>query len=145
MNFFTCIGIARVSKREQGGDRRFGGVNMTRKTKAAEVAIALQDELDAMLASQLLVVHTTAMDCYRRAANAANDAERLEHVNHAIKLSRAFAMLIEALVRHRVAPHKVARIVRLQAGGEAVGTLAGRAVQKNSAEQPHAPARAYAA
>jgi hypothetical protein len=64
--------------------------------------ISPRDELEGMMVAQLITVHNVAMECYRRAAIPEQHAEaRRENLAQAGKLSRTFAMLIEALNRHR--------------------------------------------
>jgi hypothetical protein len=55
-----------------------------------------------MMVAQLITAHNVAMECYRRAAIPEQHAEaRRENLAQAGKLSRTFAMLVEALNRHR--------------------------------------------
>jgi hypothetical protein len=64
--------------------------------------ISPRDELEGMMVAQLITAHNAVMDCYRRAAIPEQHAEaRRENLAQAGKLSRTFAMLLEALNRHR--------------------------------------------
>jgi putative tryptophan/tyrosine transport system substrate-binding protein len=61
-----------------------------------------KDELEGMMAAQLIAAHNAAMECYRRAMiDKQNPEARRENLAHAGKLSRTFATLLEALNRHR--------------------------------------------
>jgi hypothetical protein len=76
------------------------------KVRAIVVAgltgIAPRDEVEGMIAAQLLACHDTAMACFRPAL-AANKSPVIfrDFLNQARKLSRSFAMLLDALNRHR--------------------------------------------
>jgi hypothetical protein len=63
--------------------------------------IAPRDELEGIMAAQLIAAHAAAMDCYRRAAQEERDGERQDHLNQAARLSRASATLLTALQRCR--------------------------------------------
>src|SRR5258708_937691 len=68
----------------------------------AMLGIAPQDEIEGMLAGQLLAAHNAVMECHRRATVEGQPFEiRQAELNVAGKLSRTFAALIEALDRHR--------------------------------------------
>jgi len=69
-------------------------------TVAALVGIQPNDELEGMLAAQLIAAHNAAMECYRRAMIAKQTVEgRHENLAQANKLSRTYATLLEALNR----------------------------------------------
>jgi hypothetical protein len=71
-------------------------------TTAALVGIGPKDELEAMLAAQMIAGHNAAMECHRRAMHSEQTLEgRRENLSQANKLSRTFATLLEALNRHR--------------------------------------------
>src|SRR6516164_10861793 len=71
-------------------------------TVAALVGIGPRDELEGMLAAQLLAAHNAAMECYRRAMIGEQTFEaRRENLSQANKLSRTYAVLLDALNRHR--------------------------------------------
>ena len=55
-----------------------------------------------MIAAQLLAAHNAAMECYRRAMLGEQTFEgRRENLSQANKLSRSYAVLLEALNGHR--------------------------------------------
>jgi hypothetical protein len=69
---------------------------------AGLMGIGPKDELEGMLAAQLMAAHHAAMECYRRAMLGEQTFEgRKENLNQANKLSRTYATLLEALNRHR--------------------------------------------
>jgi hypothetical protein len=71
-------------------------------TVAALVGIGPKDELEGMMAAQLIAAHNAAMECYRRAMIGEQTVEgRRENLNQANKLSRTWATLLEALNKHR--------------------------------------------
>ena len=71
-------------------------------TVAALIGIGPQDELEAMMAAQLIAAHNAAMECYRRAMIGEQTFNgRRENLGQASKLSRTFTTLLEALNRHR--------------------------------------------
>ncbi|MBN8957380.1 MAG: hypothetical protein J0H17_12555 [Rhizobiales bacterium] len=116
-------------------------------TIAALVGIAPKDELEGMMAAQLVAAHNAAMECYRRAMIGEQTFEgRRENLAQANKLSRTYAALLEALNRHRGKGQQKVTVehVHVHAGGQAVvgmvaatGQPGGGDVSKFE-EQPHA-------
>jgi|SRR5215475_11709014 len=93
----------------------------------AMLGIAPRDELEGMLAAQLLASHFAAMECYRRAMLAEQTFEgRRENLNHANKLSRTYATLLEALNRHRGKGQQKVTVehVHVHSGGQAIASAA---------------------
>jgi hypothetical protein len=118
-------------------------------TVAALLGIAPRDEIEGMLATQLVACHNASMECYRRAMLGEQTFEgRRENLNQANKLSRTYATLLETLNRHRGkgAQQKViVEHVNVAAGGQAiVGNVEapGGGVTTKREEQPHALAYA---
>ena len=117
-------------------------------TVAALMGIAPKDELEGMMAAQLVAAHNAAMECYRRAMIGEQTFEgRRENLAQANKLSRTHAALLEALNRHRGKGQQKVTVehVHVHAGGQAVvGMVAppsgqpGGGDRNNSEEQPHA-------
>jgi hypothetical protein len=74
-------------------------------TVAALVGIGPMDELEGMMAAQLIAAHNAAMECYRRAMLGEQTFEgRRENLSQANKLSRTYATLLEALNRSGQGP-----------------------------------------
>jgi hypothetical protein len=90
--------------------------------------IAPKDELEGMIAAQLLAAHNAVMECHRRSMLGEQTFEgRRENLSQANKLSRTFATLLEALNRYRGKGQQKVTVehVHVHAGGQAVvGTVA---------------------
>jgi hypothetical protein len=103
-----------------------------------------------MIAAQLLAAHNSAMECYRRAMFAEQTFEgRRENLSQANKLSRSFAVSLDALNRHRGKGQQKVTVehVHVHDGGQAiVGTVENRGggITPKSEEQPHAKQIAHA-
>jgi len=113
-------------------------------TGAALVGIAPKNEIEGMIAAQLLACHSASMECYRRAMlDEQTFAGRSENLSQANKLSRTYAVLLDALNRHRGKGQQKVTVehVHVHEGGQAiVGNLENRgggALTKIE-EQPHA-------
>jgi hypothetical protein len=92
-------------------------------TVAALVGIRPGDELEGMLAAQLLAAHNAAMECYRRAMIGEQTFEgRRENMSQANKLSRTYAVLLDALNRHRGKGQQKVTVehVHVHQGGQAI-------------------------
>jgi hypothetical protein len=94
---------------------------------AALNGIAPKDEVEGMIAAQLIAAHNATMECYRRAMVDGQTSEsRRENLNQANKLSRTYAVLLEALNRHRGKGQQKVTVehVHVHSGGQAiVGTI----------------------
>jgi hypothetical protein len=106
---------------EQTRDQQFHAV------MAGLIGIAPKDELEGMMAAQLIAAHSAAMECYRRAMHGEQTLEgRRENLSQANKLSRTYATLLEALNRHRGKGQQKVTVehVHVHSGGQAiVGTV----------------------
>jgi hypothetical protein len=116
---------------------------------AALIGIAPKDELESMMAAQLVAAHNAAMECYRRAMIGDQTFEgRRENLSQVNKLSRTWAMLLDALNRHRGKGQQKVTVehVHVHAGGQAmVGMVTpGGGGHRNAEEQPHAKQIAHA-
>jgi hypothetical protein len=113
-------------------------------TVAALHGIKPRDELEGMLAAQLLAAHNAAMECHRRAMLPEQTFQgRSEALSQANKLSRTYATLLEALNRHRGKGQQKVTVehVHVYEGGQAiVGHVegAGGGVRTKREGQPHA-------
>ena len=114
----------------------------------ALIGIAPRDELEGMIAAQLVACHNASMECYRRAMIGEQTFEgRRENLSQANKLSRTYATLLEALNRHRGKGTQKVTVehVHVHEGGQAiVGNVQspGGGFAPKSKEQPHALAYA---
>jgi hypothetical protein len=119
-------------------------------TVAALVGIGPRDELEGMMAAQLIAAHNAAMECYRRAMIGEQTFEgRRENLAQANKLSRTYATLLEALNRHRGKGQQKVTVehVHVHAGGQAVVGIVdnpGRGSQHKSEDQCDAKQIAHA-
>jgi hypothetical protein len=109
----------------------------------AMAGISPKDELEGMMAAQLVASHNAAMECYRRAMLSEQTFEgRRENLNQASKMSRTHAALVEALNRHRGKGQQKMTVehVHVHAGGQAVVGVVEPPGGGNSKfeEQPHA-------
>ena len=96
----------------------------------------------------ICIVYNASMECYRRAMIGDQSFEgRRENLNHANKLSRTYATLLEALNRYRGkgAQKVTVEHVHVHEGGQAiVGNVESRGggFAPKSKDQPHALAHA---
>ena len=97
------------------------------------------------MAAQLIAAHSATMECYRRAMIGEQTfAGRSENLSQANKLSRTFAMLLDALNRHRGKGQQKVTVkhVHVHAGGQAivgaVGTPGGGMGPESEEQPPHA-------
>ncbi|MBV9825128.1 MAG: hypothetical protein JO001_05580 [Alphaproteobacteria bacterium] len=110
---------------------------------AAMIAVKPADELEGMLAAQLVAVHSAAMEAYRRAMISEQTAYgRDSNLKHAVKLSRVYTELLQALGKHRGKGQQKVTVehVHVHQGGQAiVGAVAtgGRGGTRIE-DQPHA-------
>ena len=117
---------------------------------AALVGISPADELESMIAAQLIAAHNAAMECYRRAMIGEQTFDgRRENLSQANKLSRTYAVLLDALNRHRGKGQQKVTVehVHVRSGGQAVvGMLGppGGGDQSKLEDQSHAKQIAYA-
>ena len=113
-------------------------------TVAGLVGIGPKDELEGMIAAQLLAAYNAAMECYRRAMIGEQSFEgRRENLSQANKLSRTYAVLLDALNHHRGKGQQKVTVehVHVHSGGQAVVGMVetpGGGSQPKSKEQPHA-------
>ena len=92
-------------------------------TVAALIGIAPKDELEGMMAAQLVAAHNAAMECYRRAMIGEQTFEgRRDNLAQANKLFRTYATLLEALNRHRGKGQQKVTVehVHVHSGGQAM-------------------------
>jgi hypothetical protein len=96
-------------------------------TAAALFGIEPKDEVEGMIAAQLIAAHNATMECYRRAmVNEQTFESRRENLSQANKLSRTYAVLLDALNRHRGKGQQKVTVehVHVHSGGQAiVGTI----------------------
>ena len=92
-------------------------------TIGALAGIGPKDELEGMMAAQLIAAHNAAMECYRCAMVGDQTFKSWqENLNQANKLSRTLATLLEALNKHRGKGQQKVTVehVHVHAGGQAM-------------------------
>jgi hypothetical protein len=102
------------------------------------------DEIEAMLASQMVATHFASMRAMRNLKNSDTVAAQDSNGNIAIKLMRTYTMQIEALNRYRGKGQQKMTVehIHVHAGGQAIvgqvsNNKGGGAISKTM-EQPHA-------
>jgi hypothetical protein len=101
--------------------------------------IAPKDDIEGMIAAQLVGAHNAAMECYRRAMNISAAPQSVaDLLNQANKLSRTYSILLESLDKHRGKPPQKVQVEHIHRHihlhGEAAGEGGGEKIQG----QPHA-------
>lgn len=112
----------------------------SRAAVAALGGIAPRDEVEGMLAAQMVACHAAAMECYRRAMISGQSHEgRQQNLNYAARLSRTYALHMEALDKHRGKGQQTVRVehVTVNAGGQAI---VGHVETKPGGGSPEKPA-----
>ena len=109
----------------------------------AMVGISPQDESEGMLAAQMVACHNAAMECFRRAMIKEQPlAGRQQNLSFANKLTRTYALAMEALDKHRGKGQQKVTVehVHVHQGGQAIvgNVQTGAGVQPKSEEQPDA-------
>jgi len=85
--------------------------------------IGAKDELEGLLAVQMMGVHNLALECLKRASLEKQTTEAMDaNINRATKLLRTFTAQMEALNRHRgkISQQVVAGNVNVNEGGRAI-------------------------
>ena len=107
-----------------GSDPKPERINTLRQAAAtALIGIAPKDEVEGMIAAQLLACHNATMECYRRAMlPGQTHVGWNDNLNHASKLSRTYATLLETLNRHRGKGQQKVTVehVHVHQGGQAI-------------------------
>lgn len=105
---------------------------------AALSGIAPQDEIEGMLAAQLVATHNGAMECLRLAIISGQLLPAIDQaLNQANKLCRTFATLLDALNRYRGKGQQKVTVehVHVQPGGQAVvGVIEGEGSRSKNAK-----------
>jgi len=81
------------------------------------------DEVEGMLATQMVATHNAAMECFRRAMIPAQSSQgRDQNLRHASKLLSLYSRQIEVLNKHRGKGQQKVTVeyVNIEAGGQAV-------------------------
>ena len=110
---------------------------------AAVTGIGAKDEIEGMLATQMVAAHTAIITTLHRQKEAETLLGRERYGNLAVKLLRTFAAQVEALQRYRGKGQQHIRVehVDVHAGGQAIvgAVTAGEGGKEKSEEQVLAP------
>jgi hypothetical protein len=89
---------------------------------AAVSGIGARDEIEGMLATQMVATHLAAMTALRRVKISENVAQQDSNGNLAVKLLRTFTAQVEALQRYRGKGQQKVTVehVHVNAGGQAI-------------------------
>ncbi len=107
--------------------------------------IAPRDEMEGMLAVQMVACHNAAIECYRRAMLENQTFEgRQAALNQANRLTRSYTTLMETLNKNRGKGQQkmTVKYVHVHEGGQAivgnVDRTTGGGVEREIEDQPHA-------
>ena len=110
---------------------------------AALIGIKPADEIEGMLAAQMVATHNAAMKLLQRLKSVETIQQQDSAGNLATKLLRTYATQVEALQRYRGKGQQKVTVehVHVHSGGQAiVGTVQGGGAPRKSEDQPHAQA-----
>ena len=93
-----------------------------RDVVAALVGIEPKTPVEAMIATQMISLHNAVADSLRMAREL-SEALRGVHLDHANRLSRTFAALVEAFERVRNKGRQTVVVQHVYSGGQAVGAV----------------------
>ena len=102
---------------------------------AALTGIGPRDEIEAMLATQMVATHVAAVKALKRLKASVNTTQQDSNGNLAVKLLRTFTMQLEALQRYRGKGQQKVTVehVHVNAGGQAiVGVVHPPAMKKSN-------------
>ena len=104
------------------------------------------NEVEAMLATQMAVVHARSMQALTRMNWATSQGDYELAGNFAVKLTRTFTMQLEALAKLRRGGEQVVKVVHVYANQAVVGdvSLGGGGGKYGKGGQPHEPVDARA-
>jgi hypothetical protein len=126
-----------------GSPSRPPGIEDINRALAAVTGIEARDEIEGMLATQMVATHFAAISALRRLKGSETVPQQDSNGNLAVKLLRTFTMQVEALQRYRGKGQQKVTVehVHVHAGGQAiVGAVnPGRANKGKSREQADAP------
>lgn len=108
--------------------------------------IAPRDELECMLAAQMVAIHMASMESARQAATSDTPEHRAMNLKQAGQLMRTFTQQLEALNKHRGKGQQKMTVehVHVHDGGQAIvgNVQGGEGVNSKNGEQGHAQGHA---
>lgn len=115
---------------------------------AAANGIGARDEIEGMLATQMVATHFAAITLLRRLKGADTIPQQASAGSLAVKLLRTYTMQVEALQRYRGKGQQkvIVEHVHVHPGGQAIvgAVTQGGGVSSKSEERPHAQAITHA-
>jgi hypothetical protein len=118
----TATGEAALSQLMGICSPSIGRENALMETVSSLAAIAPQDRIEGMLATQMLATHHSALQCLKRAAVQKNSEFADKYFNQANKLMRTFTTQIEVLNKYRGKGQQKMTVehVHVHSGGKAI-------------------------
>src|SRR5205814_534658 len=107
-------------------------------TLDAMIGISPRDEIEGMMAAQMIGTHNAAMECFRRGMIEDQPCEaRRENMKLANKLPRTYTMLTAALHQHRGKGQQKVTVehVHVHPGGQAIVGTIDRAARRETETQ----------
>jgi hypothetical protein len=93
-----------------------------REVVAALVGTAPETPIETMLATQMIGMHNAVADSLRMARES-SEPLRGAHLDHASRLSKTFAVLVEAFERVRNKGRQTVIVQHVRSGGQAIGVV----------------------
>jgi hypothetical protein len=104
----------------EGGSENPPGEQDINQALAAVTGIGARDEIEGMLATQMVATHVASMTVLRRMKGSETIPQQDSNGNLAVKLLRTFVAQIEALQRHRGKGEQKVTVEHVHAGGQAI-------------------------
>src|SRR5215471_5865777 len=121
-DFASLMLSAIIDAAAGGSSSRPPGCEHINRALAAVTGIGAQDEIEGMLATQMVVTHIAATRALRRLNRSETVSVQDSNGNLAVKLLRTFTMQVEALQRYRGKGQQKVTVehVHVHAGGQAI-------------------------
>ena len=120
--FASLMLSAIIDAGTDGSSSRPPGSEHINRALAAVSGIGAQDEIEGMLAAQMVATHVAAIGALRRLRDSGTVTQQDSNGNLAVKLLRTFTMQVEALQRYRGKGQQKVTVehVHVHAGGQAI-------------------------
>jgi hypothetical protein len=121
-DFASLMLSAIIDAGADGNPSRPPGYEHINRALAAVTGIGAQDEIEGMLATQMVITHIAAVSALRRLNGSQTVSVQDSNGNLAVKLLRTFTMQVEALQRYRGKGQQKVTVehVHVHAGGQAI-------------------------
>ena len=119
---FAKLMLTALINAADGNPSRPPGCEHVNRALAAVTGIGAQDEIEGMLATQMVITHIAATSALRRLNGSETVSVQDSNGNLAVKLLRTFTMQVEALQRYRGKGQQKVTVehVHVHAGGQAI-------------------------